>query len=219
MTTACISLAEVVADSGFCVHLPLLFGEPGDNRPIPFIAKLCVSREFRLFAKKGGSPIVDWLRALCRKVKADCGEPGVGAIGLCLTGNFAIALMADDAVLAPVASEPALPLFACTESAKRAVAVTDEELDGARVRCASGVPLMCLRFSGDRKSPQQRFEAISSALGPEFRGIVITSPDANHHISRRAHSVLTRDFVDEPNHPTRAARDQVIDFLKTQLLR
>jgi dienelactone hydrolase len=217
LTTECISLAEEVANNGFCVHLPLLFGEPSDNHPIAFFAKLCVSREFRIFAKRGGSPIVDWLRALCHRVKADCGGPGVGAIGLCLTGNFAIAMMADDSVLAPIASEPALPLFACTSSAKRAVAVTNEELDHARTRCTAGVPLMCLRFSSDRISPQERFEHIRSAFGPGFRGIVIPSPDAHYHISARAHSVLTGDFVDEPGHPTRVARDRVIDFLKAQL--
>lgn len=161
MTAACVSLAEAVADSGFCVHLPLLFGMPGDDHPIAFTAKLCVGREFRLFSKKGGSPIVEWLRALCRKIKADCGGPGVGAIGLCLTGNFAIALMADDSVLAPVASEPALPLFSLTKSAKAAIAVTEVELARARARSTNEVPLMCLRFSNDRISPSERFEAIS----------------------------------------------------------
>jgi dienelactone hydrolase len=218
MTTACISLAQAVANSGFCVHLPLLFGRPGDDRPIAFTAKLCISREFRIFAKKGGSPIVDWLRALCRKVKADCGGPGVGVIGLCLTGNFAIALMADDSVLAPIAAEPSLPLLTLTKSAREAMAVTDNELARAQVRCTDGVPLMYLRFSSDRISPRERFEVVRNAFASGFRGIVITSPDLNHSISARAHSVLTADFVDKPDNPTRAARDQVIDFLKAQLL-
>jgi dienelactone hydrolase/pimeloyl-ACP methyl ester carboxylesterase len=218
MTEACISLADEVADNGFCVHLPLLFGEPGDNHPIVFAAELCISQEFRIFAEKGGSPIVDWLRALCRKIKSDCGGPGVGVIGLCLTGNFAIALMADDAVLAPVASEPSLPLFAANEDARKAIGVTDDELSRAQGRCIAGVSLMCLRFSSDRISPQERFEAIRNAFAPGFQGIVITSPDARHNISARAHSVLTGDFVNEPGHPTRVARDRVIDFLKARLL-
>jgi dienelactone hydrolase len=218
MTPACIALAEVMASSGFCVHLPLLFGAPGDNHPIAFTAKICINREFRIFAKKGGSPIVEWLRALCRKIKADCGGPGVGVIGLCLTGNFAIALMADDSVLAAIAAEPALPLFAHTQTAKEAIAVTDDELRCAQARSTGDAALMCLRFSNDRISPRERFEAIRSAFGPGFRGIVITSPDANYHISARAHSVLTADFVDEPQHPTRVARDQVVDFLTAQLL-
>lgn len=219
MTAACISLAEAVANSGFCVHLPLLFGTPGDDRWIAFTAKLCISREFHIFSKKGGSPVVEWLRALCRKIKADCGGPGVGAIGLCLSGNFAIALMADDSVLAPVASEPALPLFSITKSAKAAIAVTDVELDRAQTRSINGVPLMCLRFSNDHLSPPERFEAIRNAFGPSFLGIVIASPDADHRISARAHSVLTKDFVDEPGNRTRLARDQVIDFLRVQLLK
>jgi dienelactone hydrolase len=218
MTTACISLADAVANSGFCVHLPLLFGRVGDYHPIAFAAKLCISREFRIFAKKGGSPIVDWLRALCRKIKADCGGAGVGVIGLCLTGNFAIALMADDSVLAPIAAEPSLPLFSLTKSAREAIGVTDKELAGAQRRCSAGVPLMCLRFSSDRISPRERFEAVRNAFGSGFRGVVVKSPDPDHRISARAHSVLTSDFVDEPDNPTRVARDQVVDFLKAQLL-
>jgi dienelactone hydrolase len=152
------------------VHLPLLFGRPGDDHPIAFTVKLCISRELRIFAKKGGSPIVDWLRALCHNIRADCGGPGVGVIGLCLTGNFAIALMGDDNVLAPIASEPSLPLFARTKNAREAIAVTDNELARAQARCAAGVPLMCLRFSNDRISPRERFEAIRNAFGPGFRG-------------------------------------------------
>jgi hypothetical protein len=139
-------------------------------------------------------------------------------IGLCLTGNFAIALMADDTILAPVAAEPSLPLFAVSENAKKAIGVTEAELERARARCAAGVPLMCLRFYKDRISPRERFEAIRDAFSPGFRGIVIPSPDPHHNISACAHSVLTGDFVDQPGHPTRVARDQVIDFLKSQLL-
>src|SRR5262249_39059452 len=94
LTQECIRLAEAISDDGFTVHLPLLFGDPGDHHPVQFLAQLCVSHEFAIFAAGGGSPVVTWLRALCRRAKADCGGPGVGVIGLCLTGNFAISLMA-----------------------------------------------------------------------------------------------------------------------------
>jgi len=220
MTPACIGLGEEIARSGFSAYLPLLFGEPGDNAPVRFCIELCIRREIYLFSKNGGSPIVSWLRALCHRAKQECGGPGVGVIGLCLTGNFAISLMADDAVLAPVASEPALPLFALTESRRAALAVTQTELAGAVQRCAAGQPIMALRFSGDAISPAERFAALRSAFGPQFNGIEIDSSPGNPWgIRPGAHSVLTSDFKDEAGHPTRKARDEVIGFLKDRLLR
>ena len=127
--------------------------------------------------------------------------------------------MADDSVLAPIAAEPALPLFSVTKSGKAAIAVSDVEIARAQARSENGIPLMCLRFSSDRLSPPERFEAIRTAFGPGFGGIVITSRVAEHQISTRAHSVLTKDFVDEPGNPTRLAREQVVDFLKAQLIK
>src|SRR5947207_1161891 len=110
--------------------------------------------------KDGRSPIVSWLRELCRKMWAEAGGPGVGVIGLCMTGNFAISLMADEAVLAPVASEPALPLAPWTPSRKGALAVTEVELAGALRRCIADQPIMALRFSGDPISPAERLDAL-----------------------------------------------------------
>ena len=70
---------------------------------------VCISREFRVLAVRQSSPITNWLRALCRSLHAELGGKGVGAIGMCLTGNFALALMVDSAVMAPVLSQPSLP--------------------------------------------------------------------------------------------------------------
>jgi dienelactone hydrolase len=205
--------------SGFSVHLPLLFGDPDARAPGRFLAQVCIRREIFLFAKNGGSPIVGWLRALCHKARADCGGSGVGVIGLCLTGNFAISLMADETVLAPVASEPALPLCAPTASRKAALAVTPAELGGAIRRCVTGQPIMALRFSGDAISPAQRFAALRTAFGPKLKGIEIDSSPGNPWgIRPGAHSVLTSDFKDEAGHPTRQARDEVIAYLRQRLL-
>jgi dienelactone hydrolase len=216
MTPQFIKLAQTVSDAGFTVHLPLFFGEPGDNHSALFLAQLCISREFCLLAQRGGSPIVDWLRAYGREIFAKNGGKGIGVVGLCLTGNFAIALLADPFTLAPVAGEPSLP-FGINAAARASLAVTDDELAHAQVRNKAGVSLMCLRFSNDGISPPERFAAIEAAFAPNFEGIVIQSPDARWGIPANAHSVLTEDFSDADGHPTRRARDRVIAFLKERL--
>jgi dienelactone hydrolase len=215
----CIALGDEISRNGFCVYLPLLFGEPGDRAPVRFVTQVCIRREIYPFAKGGGSPIVGWLRALCQKMWADCGGPGVGVIGLCLTGNFAISLVADETVIASVASEPALPLLTPTLSRKVALAVTPDDLRGAIQRCDSGQSILGLRFSDDAKSPPERFCALRGAFGSSFKSIEIdSSPNNRWGIPRNAHSVLTSDFKDEAGHPAHKARDEVIAFLRRRLL-
>ena len=216
MTPTFIDLARTIADAGLRVHLPLFFGEPGDSRCVRFFVRLCVSKEFYLLARHGGSPIVDWLRAYGRSLYAANGGKGIGVVGLCLTGNFAIALLADEFTLAPVVGEPSLP-FGITAAARAALAVSEADLARAQARNKAGVPLMCLRFSNDCMSPQQRFAAIAAAFAANFEGIVIPSPDAQWCIRAGAHSVLTEDFCDADGHPTRRARDRVIAFLTARL--
>jgi dienelactone hydrolase len=216
MTPQFIGLARTIAEAGFTVHLPLFFGEPGERHTVLFLARLCISREFRLFAQRGGSPIVDWLRAYGREIFAKNGGKGIGVIGLCLTGNFAITLLADTFTLAPVAGEPSLP-FGITAAARASMAVSDDDLARAQARNKAGVPLMCLRFSNDSISPPERFAAIAAAFAANFEGIVIPSPDAGWGIPANAHAVLTENFSDADGHPTRHARDRVVAFLKERL--
>ena len=216
MTKACTDFAEEVARE-FTVFLPLMFGKPGDYAPLRFLVRLCISREFRLFAHGGGSPIADWMRALCRKVHVECGGPGVGVIGMCLSGNFAISLMADPSVLAPVASQPSLPLGLSRRS-KKALAITQAEMSGAMARAQSGATFLGLRFSEDRLCPPERFATLRQAFGPAFMEIEIDSSKGNRWgIRPNAHSILTDDFVDESGHPTREARDAVLAFLRQKL--
>ncbi|HEY2967368.1 MAG TPA: dienelactone hydrolase family protein [Casimicrobiaceae bacterium] len=216
MTEACTDFAREVARE-FTVFLPLMFGKPGDYAPLRSLARLCIGREFKLFAHRGGSPIADWLRALCRKVHAECGGPGVGVIGMCLSGNFALSLMADPSVLAPVASQPSLPL-GLSRGSREALAVTPAEMSAAIARAQSGITLLGLRFSDDRLCPRERFASLRQALGPAFVAIEVDSSKGNRWgIRPNAHSILTDDFVDESGHPTREARDAVLAFLRQKL--
>ncbi len=229
MTPACIGYANELAET-FTVVMPLLFGEPNDDKGAAFVPQLCISREFHIFAKGGGSPVVNWLRALGRRALQECGGPGV--IGMCLTGNFAIALMADEAVLAPVASQPALPITAAlpligdiVAGSHAALAVTSDELAAAKQRAGQGAKLMCLRFSNDHISPSERFDALRTAFGPAFHTFLLgsnegidSSPGNPYGLPTRAHSVLTGEYVpDRPDHPSRQARNAVSAFLRERL--
>src|SRR5688572_29469359 len=106
--------ARRVRDAGFTVWMPQLFGEPG--RPfsqayvLGSVVRACISREFRAFAANQSSPVTAWLRALAAHAHPLCGGRGVGAIGMCFTGNFALSMMIEPAMRAPVLSQPSLPI-------------------------------------------------------------------------------------------------------------
>jgi dienelactone hydrolase len=213
--------ARRVADAGFHVAMPVLFGTPG--RPLSAgyvasqLARACISREFAVLAASRSSPICDWLRPLARRLHEERGGPGVGAVGMCLTGNFALALLVEPALLAPVLSQPSLPLP--VSPARRAgLHVSPAELARARERAREGVGVLGLRFTGDPLCPAERFAALRRELGPAFEGIEIDSGPGNpHRIARTAHSVVTKDLVDEAGHPTREALERVIAFLRERL--
>jgi dienelactone hydrolase len=222
ITPAVVDFADRVADRGLTAVLPHLFGEPGagmDPRTaIPAFVSACVSREFTVWATGRTSPVVEWLRALGRHEHARCGGPGIGAVGMCFTGGFALGMMVDDALVAPVLSQPALP-FAVTASQKRDLGLSEPDLARVRERATGGVGVLGLRFNCDRAVPAERFARLRDELGDAFVGVEIDSSPGNPYgIRRRAHSVLTEDLVDEPGHPTRDALDQVLDMLTTRLL-
>jgi dienelactone hydrolase len=214
--------ARRVADAGFRVYLPHMFGTPGKPLTGGYVlgqmARACIAREFSVLAKRESSPITDWLRALCRHAHEQCGGPGVGAIGMCLTGNFALSLMVDDAVMAPVLSQPSLP-FPVSPDHRRALHVSDADLEIVKKRARQGVGVLGLRFSNDPMCPSDRFDTLRRELGDGFEAIEIDSSRGNPHgIPRTAHSVVTKDLVDEDGHPTRAALDQVLGFFRARLM-
>jgi len=207
--------------AGMTVYMPSLFGDPGrevsGGYTLASIARACVSREFATWATRKTSPIVEWLRALARHAHLACGGRGVGAIGMCLTGGFALAMMVDDVMIAPVLSQPSLP-FPITGRHRRDLGVSDADLVKIRARCATGTPVMGLRFTGDRASPGERFARLREELGNRFVAIEIDSSRGNAAgVPRNAHSVVTQHLVDEPGHPTRVALDRVIAFFRERL--
>lgn len=214
--------ARLVAGIGCTAVVPHLFGEdgraPSGGYTMSSLAKVCISREFTLMAVGRTSPVTTWLRALARDEHGRCGGPGVGAIGMCLTGGFALAMMVDDVVLAPVLSQPSLP-FPLGASRRRAIGISEEDTRRVVERVAAGTCLLGLRFSGDRASPPERFETLRALLGDGFVGIELDSSPGNRYGHRKsAHSVLTEDLDDRPGTPTREALNQVLDLFRSRLL-
>jgi dienelactone hydrolase len=211
-----------VADAGFSAVLPSLFGEPGrkltGGYALGSMLHGCVSREFANWATSTTSSITVWLRALARAEHERCGGPGVGAVGMCFTGGFALAMMVDDELIAPVLSQPSLP-FPVGKQRKRDLGISDADLAVVKARAAEGQCVLGLRFTSDPKSPPERFQRLRDELGDRFLAVEIDSSPGNAHgIRKMAHSVLTEDLVDEPGHPTREALDRVISFFRERLL-
>ena len=217
-----VTFAQRLIAAGYTVYLPSLFGRPGE----PFgagpllrsVLRVCVSREFAILADRT-SPVVTWLRALAAKAYRDCGGPGVGAIGMCLTGGFALAMAVEPAVLAPVVSQPGLPA-PLTARKRAAVGLDAADLAQVKARTRGGLSVLGLRFSADRGCPAERFQMLRRELGEGFEAIEVDSSPGNPYgIPTRAHAVLTVDLVDAPGHPTRAALDRVLGFLDQRLHR
>ena len=216
-----IAFGRRVIDAGFTVYMPSLFGVPGAavsaGTAARSMLRACVSHEFATWATRKTSPITTWLRALARDAHSACGGPGVGAVGMCLTGGFALAMMVDDTMVAPVLSQPSIP-FPLTSVHRRDLGVCDEDLAVIRKRAEGGACVMGLRFTGDSLVPAARFDRLRAELGDRFLAVEIDSQPGNpHNIPRRAHSVLASDYVDEPGHPTRDALENVIAFFQDRL--
>jgi dienelactone hydrolase len=217
ITPAVAVFARRVAEAGFSVYMPYLFGETMRPLSVPYalstIARNCISREFRVLAAHRSSPIVDWLRALANQAHEEQGGKGVGAIGMCFTGNFALGMMLGTKLLAPVLSQPSLPFFQ-----KAGLHASAEEIAAAKTRIAEdGARILGLRFHGDPLCPGERFQRLRETFGDAFEAIELDPASANPAGPKPAHSVLTNHLIDEEGQPTRQALDRVLGFLAEQL--
>jgi len=215
------AFAKHVVDAGFTVAMPSLFGVPGKPLTMPYalgeIARACISREYHLLAAHEASPVTDWLRALARDLHAEIGGRGVGAIGMCLTGNFALALALDPWLMAPVLSQPSLP-FAVGRQRRAAIHLSPSGLATIKRRVRDeGLGVLGLRFHGDPMCPPERFETLRRELGDGFESIEIEARYGNPKGNKPPHSVVTTDLIDEAGQPTRAALDRVLAFFAERL--
>jgi dienelactone hydrolase len=221
ITPDVLSFAHRVAGIGCTAVVPHLFGDPGREESglytLQSMTFACVSREFTTWALGRTSAVTVWLRGLAAREHERCGGRGVGVVGMCLTGGFALAMMVDEAVVAPVLSQPSLP-FAVGAARRRALGISDDDLTKVKARVDDGVCVLGLRFTGDRLVPAERFQRLRDELGDGFVGVEIDSSPGNpHQIGKAAHSVLTSELRDEPGHPTRDALDKVLDLFRSRL--
>ena len=206
VTPKVIEFAERVVNEGFTVVMPLLVGEVGRGPSGAYIAqsmaKICISREFTTMAMHKTSPIISWLRALAQQLHAEVGGVGVGAVGMCFSGGFALGMMVDDIMVAPVLSQPSLP-FAIGGS--RGADLNLSESDQARLveRAQAGCQVLGLRYTGD-KLVGTRFATLRKLLGEA--SIAVEFPS----ISKQDDSVLTEEIQPE-------AIERVLEFLHDKL--
>ena len=221
ITPLVATFARRVADAGFTAVLPNLFGNPGEEMTVPYALRSllhgCVSREFVMFATATTSPVTQYLRALATHEHAACGGPGVGAVGMCLTGGFALAMSVDEVLLAPVLSQPSLP-FPVSAARRRDLGISNADLALVKSRVNEGLCVMGLRFTGDKAAPAERFARLRQELGDNFIGVEIDSSVDNPWGYRKgAHSVLTEDYSHAEGSPTRQALEDVLSFFASRL--
>lgn len=212
-----IRFADRVAEAGMTVFCPSLFGKPG--KPVDrtyamttAVGVLCVRREFYVWRGDRSSPVVDWLRALARQAHGECGGKGVGAVGMCFTGGFALAMMTDPAVVAPVLSQPSLPLARGNPKRSAEIGVSPQEIRCVKDRLAAeDLSVMGLRFKSDELVPDARFETYRREFGDRFEAIELDDEDAQPAFIP-PHSVVTLHMKEAG--PTKAAEQRVIQFFR-----
>lgn len=217
-----LGLGNHLVDNGFTVAIPSLFGEPGRAKTngsiAASLARACVAREFAAFATNKQRPVSQFLRALARDLNASTPGKGVGVIGQCFTGGFALAAAVDDSVLAPVLSQPSVPL-PLGRARRSDPGLSEAELGAVAERATTeGLCAMGLRFSEDSVVPAERFAALKQRLGDAFEVIEIDSRPGNAHgFTKSAHSVLTTEVREVDGHPAYEARKRVVEFLTQRL--
>jgi dienelactone hydrolase len=217
-----LALGNHLVDHGFTVACPSLFGTPGapgvGPGMVPVILRGCVAKEFAAFATNADRPVAHYLRALARDLNEKTPGKGVGVIGECWSGGFALAAAVDDSVLAPVLSQPSLPL-GLTAKRRRDPGLSEAELKIVERRAADeGLCALGLRFSEDRLSPAERFTTLKDRLGDAFEVIEISSKKGNEHgFGAMSHSVLTLEMREHEGHPAYEARKRVVEFLRARL--
>ncbi|MFN2540072.1 MAG: dienelactone hydrolase family protein [Mycobacteriales bacterium] len=195
--------AEEVVDAGFTVVMPSLFGTPGTamstGEIVKSLVQVCISKEFVTMATGRTSAIASWTRALARSLHEELGGPGVGALGMCFTGGFALAMMVDGHVAAPVLSQPSAP-FAVTKRLGADLGLSPADLAAVKERVDAGCPVLGLRYRSD-KVVGTRFETLRRELGDGFLAV---------ELHGKGHAVVTEHRHDE-------TVERVLEFFRERL--
>ena len=197
------TFAQEVVDAGYTVVMPSLFGTDGapmtGGSTARALRQVCVSKEFTQRRTRETTPVAGWLRSLARELHEELGGLGVGALGMCFTGGFALAMMVDDSVTAPVLCQPSAP-FAVSPGRSRDLNLSPGDLDVVKGRCAAGQQVLGVRYRSD-PAVGKRFATLTAELGDAFIRV---------ELDGRGHSTVT-------THRQQAAVDAVLGFLATNL--
>lgn len=139
---------------------------------------------------------------------------------MCFTGNFALTMMLEPSMLAPVLSQPSSPM-----GDPAGIEIARDEIESIRQRLErEDLSVLAYRFEGDQFCTAQRFAAYSEALGERFVGRVLPDDAANSDVApffaryvACPHSVVTAHLIDEAGQPTIAARDEILAFFVRRL--
>ncbi len=215
-----VRFADRIVEAGMTAFLPSLFGTPGKTVTRGYAMReifkaMCIRREFDVWSSNRSSPIVDWLRALARKAHEECGGKGVGAVGMCFTGNFALAMMTEPAVVAPVLSQPSLP-FPLGAARRAGMGLSPAEIACAKSRFEKeDLSVIGLRYPSDKLVPDERFATFKATFGDKFEAIELADEHAAKVPGMSPHSVLTIHLDDlDPDGPSKQTEQRVIRFFK-----
>ena len=166
LTTGVIRFGEELVAAGYTVLLPHLFGPVAREFSNLDVARtmpsICVSREFTKLARG----VAGWLRSLARSLHEELGGPGVGALGMCFTGGFALAMMVDDSTVAPVLCQPSAPFVGLPgRAADLNLSPADAEV--VRRRAQEGCAVLGIRYASD-PLVGSRFDTLTDLVGEAF---------------------------------------------------
>jgi len=204
ITPDVVTFADEVVASGFTVVLPHLFGDvpsaAGPGAAVRTLAKVCVNREFNKLRLRETSPVATWLRSLARTLHTELGGPGVGALGMCFTGGFALAMMVDESVVAPVLAQPSLP-FPIGRARAGDLNLSPADLAVVKRRAAAGCTVLGVKYADD-PAVGTRFETLTDEIGDAFVRVELPG---------KQHSTLT-------GQRQQVAVDRVLEFFRDALL-
>ncbi|MCH2224949.1 MAG: dienelactone hydrolase family protein [Crocinitomicaceae bacterium] len=203
-----LRLADLFFEQNYTVVIPHLFGPLEKVASARNMIKVCISKEFRVFAKNQTSPIVDFLAELCASLKIKHKVKGVAVIGMCITGNFAISLMANKSVLAGFASQPSLPFLS-----QKSLHMAPQEIEEIKEKLDLVGPMHCGRFEKDKLCTHRKIIALQKTFNDKNKERIIF-----HELPGKGHSILTLDFVPKDRQdPTQKTLNTIFNYFDEQL--
>jgi dienelactone hydrolase len=224
-----LQFAARLKDARFQVYLPWLFGPFGQRTPLRNAMRLCISREFANLRAGISAPVTTWLRALAAHISEQNGGGRVGAIGMCLTGAFAIPLIIDPQVVAAVAAQPSVPFSALFTmfgvghgTSLHQLNVSDSDIAAARDRLTSGdARLLGVRNRADGICPREKLERLQQEFPVGLEVREYGEVDSRNSLGERPHATFTKEYRVAANptdeHPSRRAFTDLVAFFERNL--